>query len=218
MKDLLRELVFIELPGHGSKKEDITEPYSIPSLAQSISNELEEMSIQEYDLIGHSMGGYVALELAAMPSFTGKLILLNSTYKSDSDEKKRDRERVAKIVETDKSHFVRETLPALFLNPSEHEAVIGELKKDALGIQSTSIAKASIAMKNRNNTIETVKKLGKRCVFILGKDDKAVSLDSILADADQFPEAGMYILENSGHMSHIEKSEEVMLILSNELR
>jgi 3-oxoadipate enol-lactonase len=58
-----RRIVTLDLRGHGeSPKPD--DRYSIPTFADDVAALLEQLGIENADVVGHSMGGVVAVELA----------------------------------------------------------------------------------------------------------------------------------------------------------
>ena len=85
--------LFIDLPGHG-KSELLAQNPTMHAMAQEVQKVLVHLDIQNFTIVGHSMGAYVGLELSQHTGFQ-KLILLNSNCWSDSEQKKQDRLRVA---------------------------------------------------------------------------------------------------------------------------
>ncbi|MFM7388399.1 MAG: alpha/beta fold hydrolase, partial [Bacteroidota bacterium] len=97
----------IDLPGHGkSPLSDQSEVPSMKFMADEVARVISEINPTQYRVVGHSMGGYVALELAAnTPKGISKpshITLLNSNCWSDSEAKQADRLRVARIAYTGK--------------------------------------------------------------------------------------------------------------------
>ncbi len=214
MDELSIEKVYYSIPGHTSDSKNEILPYSISNLAKKWWEEIYENHGNNITIIGHSMGGYIAMEIANQENFEGEIILLNSTYKADSEEKKQDRDRVIALVETKKNAYIRETIPNLFHEPLKYPAEIKAIQESAGNFSVSAIQEACRAMKNRENNINTVQNLKDNCIFILGEEDKAVVLNTILEDQDKFPDAQFYILENCGHMSYIEVKSDVLLILN----
>jgi pimeloyl-ACP methyl ester carboxylesterase len=53
-------IIALDLPGHGlSSKSEI---YTIPFFSEILANFIEELQIKKYILIGHSLGGHIAIE------------------------------------------------------------------------------------------------------------------------------------------------------------
>lgn len=201
--------LFIDLPGHGKSELQDLSP-SIHTMALEVQKVLVHLDIRNFVVVGHSMGAYVGLELSQQPGFQ-KLILLNSNCWSDSEQKKQDRLRVAAIVQKAKYHFVREAIPNLFSNPESHPHFIKDLVKEANEMTPASIAFAALAMRERADFTAFVNDHPEQFIFIHGKRDRLVSVAELEA---KIKGPRIYLLE-SGHMAHVEASEELMGILSD---
>ena len=59
------EFITLDLPGHGAAKMRATKEMSPFYLSQLIKNELADNGIETFHLMGNSLGGWIALELAA---------------------------------------------------------------------------------------------------------------------------------------------------------
>lgn len=211
-----RCLVKIDLTGHGESKDLPPFPISMHSMAVFINEILEDENIEEFDVIGHSMGGYVALELAVINPNCGKVILLNSNVWEDPESKKVDRERVASLVHTRKEMFIREAIPNLFENARNHQNFVESLIEEALEITPEAIAASSMAMSRRTDYTENVKNNEFDLYVIQGKNDR-------ISDPDQMKEIlsdqlDRFFLVNSGHMAHVEATSEVENIIQKILK
>lgn len=77
------KVIAVELQGHG-RTADIDRPYSYPSLAKDVADLLTFLKIGNADVLGYSLGGTVALELAIQkPEDVKNLIIVSSVYKLD---------------------------------------------------------------------------------------------------------------------------------------
>lgn len=86
MRDLKgRRLVFYDLRGHGLSRPKGESAPHISRLAEDLQAVLEDCRLEEAVLVGHSVGGMVALELCrSRPELLGAvkgLVLLNSTHR-----------------------------------------------------------------------------------------------------------------------------------------
>ena len=107
-------VIRIDLLGHG-QTENQNEVHSMEDQAALVKAVLEELGIDKYTVIGHSMGGYIALALAEIyPEDLKGLCLMNSTSMADSDEKKLNRDRAVEAVENNHRSFIRIAIPGLF--------------------------------------------------------------------------------------------------------
>lgn len=209
---LNRTCILVDLPGHGKSPLSGDGEPSILHYAQKVDELLAAMGVFEYDLVGHSMGGYVALELMDGKKGCGKVVLLNSNFWCDSAEKKKDRVRVADIVLKAKGIFLREAIPNLFSAPERFEVEIRALIEEADQGTSEGYAYAALAMRNRRDLTDAVKENAERVLVLQGKSDAIVPLSLMLENAGEGVD--VRVLKAAGHMAHIEQPEEVMKHLS----
>jgi len=68
----------LDLPGFGDSQKPDHDWYSIPNYIQFVSDFIAAMGLQQPDVIGHSMGGMLALDLAIQqPAAVRRLIAIN---------------------------------------------------------------------------------------------------------------------------------------------
>ena len=78
-----RKVIAVEMQGHG-RTADIERPFSFETMADDVVQTLKYLKIDTADVIGYSLGGTVALELAIQkPSLVNKLVVISSAYKSE---------------------------------------------------------------------------------------------------------------------------------------
>ena len=205
--------ILIDLPGHGnSELSDNAEAPSILFMAEQVQKTLLKLGILSCDVVGHSMGGYIALELKRIDERCNKLVLLNSNFWEDNLEKKRDRVRVADVALTSKDLFIREAIPGLFYRHNRKDAVITDLIDEAKEMAAVGIAYASLAMRNRSDRSDILKKHQDDCLIIQGAHDPLISPERMKDELNDLP-VKMEILPHSGHMAHIEQSDKVLELL-----
>lgn len=210
--------LLIDLPGHG--KSALSDPSEIPSMkfmADEVGRVLAFLKIDSYRVLGHSMGGYVALELFANPpegiSRPSHVTLLNSNCWADSQAKQADRLRVARIAYTGKELFINEAIPNLFARPESFQKQIAALKQEAKAMTPEAIAYAALAMRTRTDYTELVLNNSGFFKVIHGALDRLVSVEELHQRLT--PEAGqvlpeIVIIPNAGHMAHWEATKEVV--------
>jgi pimeloyl-ACP methyl ester carboxylesterase len=79
-------VITIDLLGHG-ETECLGYIHSMEDNADAVHAVLAELRIRKAILVGHSMGGYVALAFAELYPENVKALLLNSTARADSGTK-----------------------------------------------------------------------------------------------------------------------------------
>lgn len=198
--------ICIDLPGHGLSVGRSEDMRSMKAMALCVMNILAELKIEQYDLVGHSMGGYVGLELMRMDKRCRKLVLMNSNFWSDDVKKQKDRQRVADIVRRNKMIFIYEAIPNLFYNPKAHDGVVQALIKEAGEMNAEAIAEATIAMSKRDDLSDFVKAESHRVLVIQGAQDTVVPIQKMQKLQKQYL-FDWEVLNDCGHMAHIEQTE-----------
>lgn len=201
--------ILVDLPGHGQSGDaPIT---SMRAMAEEVQRVLQHEGIDDYDVIGHSMGGYVALELVDLDPNAATLILLNSNMWEDPPEKKRDRARVADLVQTKKEMFVHEVIPNLFQSPEEFREDVDALIEEALQISAKAIGDASMAM-SRRRSFESEVKSGAFPVYVIQGKNDAIASEERMRDVMEAQSERMFVVP-SGHMAHFEAKARVEEII-----
>lgn len=202
--------IMVEIPGHGD--EQLVVYKNMSDLAEMIQADLTVNNIHPKKVVGHSMGGYIAIELFKLNPKIEKLTLLNSNFWGDSELKKQDRKRVAEIVYSQKKLFLETAIPNLFGEKALFKDEIEQLIKDAETMSPDAIAIASIAMSNRTDNTDFLKKERRQISIIQGEIDTIVPVDQMINATNGWNEP---LVVRSGHMSHIEVKDDVLRELRN---
>lgn len=201
------QCILIDLPGHGkSELWDANDSPSLNFMASEVQKVLQFLEIENYHLVGHSMGGYVAMILKEMDDNCQKVVLLNSTFKEDSDLKKRDRVRVADLALKAKNLFIQEAIPGLFYRFKKDDSCVQDLIEEAKQMEGQAIAYAALAMRERKNTFHLFSRFSTDIFVVQGKHDPLISCETMQVDLMSFP-SQLFVLEDVGHMSHLENPE-----------
>ncbi len=73
-----RRAVALDLRGHGQSSSPANSDYAIESMAQDVQTVIDQLGIEEFNLVGHSMGGSVASAYAgAYPQRVAGLLLVD---------------------------------------------------------------------------------------------------------------------------------------------
>lgn len=196
------QALFVDLPGHGQSLL-ADHPYqNLTDVALKISELLDELSIEAFNVIGHSMGGYVALELKKADERCQRVMLLNSNFWTDSDAKKRDRLRVAEIARHNHTFFVKEAIPALFSNPVRFNHEIDSLIKEAIQMEPDGIAVGALAMRDRMDNEALVREYEEEVMIVQGCDDTVVPIELMRKKIDGM-NVDYHEIEGVGHMMHV---------------
>ena len=78
-----RKVIVTEMQGHGRTK-DISREFSYEGMADDVSGLLKHLKIESADILGYSMGGGVAFQVAIRhPKQVRRLVVLSGTYSHD---------------------------------------------------------------------------------------------------------------------------------------
>jgi pimeloyl-ACP methyl ester carboxylesterase len=206
-------VITIDLLGHG-KTECLGYIHSMEDNADAVHAVLAELRIRKAILVGHSMGGYVSLAFAELyPENVKGLVLLNSTAKADSAERKLNRARAVKAVKQSYIGFVSLAIANLFSENNRGRLVeeIENTKKEALKTPLQAIVASLEGMKIRADRQFLLHLSPYPKMLILGKKDPIVAYEEV---KNQIEDTEVELVTfPDGHMSHIENQEELTKIL-----
>lgn len=197
----------IDLPGHGKSEKIVS--YNIADMAEAVLEVINYLGLEAYSLVGHSMGGYVSLELMDKDTRVNKVVMLNSNFWEDPPEKIKDRHRVAKIVFKAKDIFIYEAIPNLFMNPEAKDAQVKSLIEEARQMTSEAIAETSLAMAKRKDHSELIMANPDDFLIIQGAEDTIVPKQTMLEKINNM-DPHYLELPGCGHMGHIEATDTVL--------
>jgi pimeloyl-ACP methyl ester carboxylesterase len=217
-QDLLEEhyrVVTIDLPGFGSS--DVVPEVSIAVYAEAVLAVLEEKKLSEVIVIGHSMGGYTALALAALaPERLKGIGLFHSHPYADSEEKKEARyNQIAFINRQGHQLYVKQLVPKLF-PPTYAQTNAFDLDKiihRAARYAAEGIIEGLKSMASRPDYSEVLRTFSKPVLFIVGEDDEAVPKEASEQQLALPARASIHVLEKTGHMGMIEKRRKTQLMV-----
>jgi pimeloyl-ACP methyl ester carboxylesterase len=205
------QCILVDLPCHG--KSRYTQPVcSMTEIATLLNEFLLDIQCNVQFVIGHSMGGYVALELLKLRTF--KLALLHSNFWADSAKKKIDRDRVVAIVSQNKMKLLNEAIPNLFAeeNRVTNQNVINALIKNASAIPTNEIIASTKGMRNR---LDNSGLLDQHPITIIqGENDTVVKLSKLRDELDKVnSDTKINIIPHCGHMSIWEQPQKLINLL-----
>ena len=208
-------VIAIDLPGHGGS-EVLAEIHTMKKVADSVKEILLTENIQQSVLVGHSMGGYVALQFASEnePMLKG-LVLFHSHANADSEEAKENRRRTINIVKQNRGGFIRQFIPDLFdqRHVAEYSSEIKELQDQAALMSSEAIIAALAGMRDRESQLQYLLLSEVPVFFIIGKQDSRMPYNQLMAQAVIPSHSEVILLEDVGHMGYIEAKAKTLQAL-----
>ncbi|WP_348799205.1 alpha/beta fold hydrolase [Flavobacterium adhaerens] len=208
-------IITIDLLGHG-QTESLGYVQTMEENADMVHEVLSKLKIQKVIFVGHSMGGYVALAFAELyPEKVGGLVLLNSTSKEDSPEKKKNRDRAILAVKKDYETFIRLSISNLFSEENREKLTkkIEAVKLQALKTPLQGIIASLEGMKIRKDREFLLHTTTFPKLLIVGKKDPVLNYEENL---EQIKNTDVQLVTfPDGHMSSIENREELLIVLAD---
>lgn len=201
----------IDLPGHGVSQVK-GETHTMEFLADTVAAAMRREGIGRAVIVGHSMGGYVALAMMAKyPDMTDGLVLLHSSPEADSDKKREDRQREIDIITGGKKELLARIFPQEGFAPDNrrrlHEAIEAFAEQIFL-TEDDGITALLRGMRDRPDMSESMHKSPIPQLVILGRHDVYVTPEDAARMLAAQPQAQVVWLESSGHMGFLEQPEE----------
>ena len=209
LKDKVR-VVTLDLPGHGVSMVD-REVHTMEYLADCVANAMETLGIKRYSVVGHSMGGYVALAMVEKYAANiESIVLLSSTTSADSQEKCDRRRREIELIKAGKKNMLARLVPHAGFAPENVKRLgsyIEDIGEMILLTEDDGVIAILAGMIERKSRGELLRDSGVPHMFIFGRHDYYIPVevaDEMIA-AD--PNAEVVWLEHSGHMGFYEEPE-----------
>jgi len=207
----------IDLPGFGAS--ELPAEADMAAYAEAIKAVLDAENIPYCVLIGHSMGGYAALEFAAQwPERLVGLGLVHSHPFEDSEERKNARRRGMETLQAGKrdlyvSQLFPNLFPASFLEKSPE--MLNELISNGKRQSPEAIAAALQVMLTRHDHQSTLIETKYPVLFLLGALDTLVPPELALKAALLPNVADLQLLPEVAHMAMYECPKETAAILNS---
>lgn len=216
---LMRSLrvVTIDLPGHGYSAP-LGPVSTMEGMAEAVHAVLLHCGVEQCVLVGHSLGGYVALAYAEKhPYFLRGLGLMHSHALPDTAETLERRAQACELVQSNRAGYILSFIPALF-DDSKKIALAQEIKDlqdQCLETRTEGIVATLRGMAKRPSRLQVLESLEVPVLFIYGKNDRRIPLEVGVSHAMVPHYAEVMLLDRVAHMSHLEEKDFVRLRLKN---
>jgi pimeloyl-ACP methyl ester carboxylesterase len=149
--------------------------------------------------VGSSMGGYVALAMARIATEQVRgLLLAGSRAGADTPERRAARDESIRLLREEGIERWAPTAPA----PPPPERTVDEL------------VRATEALRDRRDATDVVRSFAGPLALVVGDRDDFLPVDEARDIADSAPDGRLYVLEDTGHISSIERPKRFNEILS----
>ena len=209
-------LLIPDLPGSGASDFNASLK-SLSDFSEALHHITREEHLTNMVIIGHSMGGYIALDYAK--KYQESLIgigLLHSTAYEDSPQKKQNRLKAISTMERfGGSRFLRAMIPTLFGEEFRHkqEGIIAQLMDQGAHFKTEALQQYYQIMHDRNDSLALLKELKVPVLFIAGSEDNSAPAGDLIHQSSLTRVSMIEVLEQVGHMGFLENPDKVNQIL-----
>ncbi|MDO3412795.1 alpha/beta hydrolase [Saccharibacillus sp. CPCC 101409] len=205
-----------DLLGHG--ESDAPEgPYTIERMADDVNGLLDELGVERAVLLGHSMGGYIALSFAERYADRLKAFgLIHSTPLPDDEAGREKRTAVAERVRREGVRpFVEQSAPNWFApeNARLLGAEVRRVREIGFATLPEGAAGAALAMRERPDRGEVIRRSELPVLLIAGTEDGIAPAEKAFAAKNE--RTVTRTIEGAGHMSLFEAPQELARQISS---
>ena len=197
-----------DLPGFGAQPVPPGFDYSVRAYADWVAAYIQEQQVTDFTLIGHSMGGKMALALAArQPAGLRRLVLLSPS--PPAGEPMSEKARAASLAAYGKPEEAEKTFRKITRQPLS-DALRAQVIADNL--RSTEAAWATWLLKGAREDISAqMPRLNVPCHLLVGGGDAAITPASQRRLTLPLLPAGtsFAVVPNTGHLLPLEAAAEV---------
>lgn len=187
---------------------DVTESYTIDGLAQAVLRAAPD----RFFLAGLSLGGYVALRVVrAAPERVMRLALLDTSARADTPEQTAARLELIEIARGGRFEEVPQRLLPSFVHPRrlDDAALTSTVVNMARAVGPQAFVRQERAIIKRPDARQYLASISCPSLVLCGREDALTPLYLSEELADGIPGANLLMIESCGHLSTIERPEEV---------
>jgi pimeloyl-ACP methyl ester carboxylesterase len=214
------QLILPDLPGAGASPVS-SASLTMEAMARSIKEIMDHEGLEQAIVAGHSMGGYTALQFAALfPERVKGISLIHSLASADSEEKKENRKKAINLInkglqeqETFLRGMAQNLCSASFL--AAHPDVVKDIVSRGMKLTGKALTDFYEAIMNRTDHRPLLHQAAYPIQWIIGSEDTATPMKDALEQCYLAPVNQVSVYTPCGHMSMIEAPERLKTDLAS---
>ena len=209
----------VDLPGYGLSPEPNGFVASIDTFADSLDNYIAAHHLPPVHLVGISLGGMIALNMARRyPHLLKSIVLLHSTAAADSPALSAERTKIIdSIAVGGLEQFIIDFADVL-LGPNASQSVRAHYIKMMNKADKDIVIAGMIALRDRGDETPYLGQIKTPTLVIAGDEDKRTPAEMMQKMANAIPKARFALIENCGHVSPLEQPKELSNLLKDWVR
>ncbi len=201
------DMIIPDLRGFGGSST-VDSFYAMEDFAADIAALLDHLEVQKAAIVGHSMGGYVALAFARLyPERVTGLGLVSSQVLADAPDRKEGRYKsAAEVADKGIASVVETMTPKFTSNPQLQEFARESMEQQ----QPAAFIGALKAMAERVDSTPMLSSLRIPVVLVHGDADQLIPVDRAREVKAAVPQAYFVEINGVGHMPMMEAKEKTV--------
>ena len=210
-----------DLRGFG-ESDSSAGPASMNRMAQDVAGLLDHLEISRAVICGLSMGGYVTLAFyKQFPSRVRALVLADTRAGADAEEAKQTRTQQAEKALAEGMAGIADAMLPKLLTPetvSKRPEIVKRVRDMMLKTKPEGAAAALLGMAEREDHASLLSKIAAPTLIVVGVEDAITPVADSEKMHNAIPGSRLVVLENAGHVSNLERTEEFNKNLMDFLR
>jgi pimeloyl-ACP methyl ester carboxylesterase len=206
----------IAFDNRGSGQSTVTPgPYSTALLAADAVALLDRLGIERADVLGMSLGGMIAQEVALTRPDRVDRLVLGCTHCGVRHAAPMPREtgRAFAMVTDDWELRMRALAKFAFARGVDSTLLDGFVQKKAHDVQDPEGYRAQIAAALSHDTWDRLPRIEHHTLILTGDDDQVIPAASSDVLHERIPDSLLYVVAGAGHLFFLERPDETMQAL-----
>jgi pimeloyl-ACP methyl ester carboxylesterase len=188
------------------------------SSIQELASDVLENSPPKFFLVGHSMGGIVAMEMCSQePDRIEKLVIMDSNPKPELEETKIKREpQIRNVISGNLAQVMKEEMKPNYLADSyKQKDILNTCMEMALTLGPEVFVRQSRALQDRDDQQSTLKDLNIPVLIMCGAEDKLCSLEKHELMHNIINDSKLEVVMDAGHMPTLEQPQKTTEVIKS---
>lgn len=208
----IRPVIAVDLPGFGLSDKSPDLDYSKQRMADLLLRFMSILEHDRFDIMGHSMGGEIALRMTLTePQHMSRLVLLSSGGSADIQRG---------FAGTAPEWLLDSILKSYLVQRLYFPLAVGQIRYasaawfDPFFFFNRQIPAATLNQMTRDNDSGQIagqlKEISQPTLLVWGDKDRIIPLKQGQIMNEQIPDSRLIIYENCGHLVALERSDELL--------
>jgi pimeloyl-ACP methyl ester carboxylesterase len=201
-----------DLPGFGESEEIVDFSYSLENLAQFLEAFRRKLRLQAFDLVGHSMGGCIAIQYASrFPDSVRKLVLVSTPTRISSLPVSARMPGVSRFISATYRFRGEALLKWMFYHglhkPEYQDLDFVRANVQAISRTSKGALTGSALMFKKMDLRDNLSILKHPTLIVFGDKDRTVKTKEVIVQQGSLPHPYVAIITGSGHSPNYERPQ-----------